>query len=159
MKRLLTVMMIGLLYGIGLAGCGNDAGVEAVLVMPTDATSTTSISAGIGTFDVGGLLIKVVKSTTEPTIAVPDVKIELQPFAANGTTLLYSDFLHTHLVASSALATSWKTTTDSNGTLLVYARFAAGLSCPTSTGGEMGFTAIISADAQVWTGTLTIECT
>jgi hypothetical protein len=156
-KMLLTVMVIGLLYGIDLAGCGNDAGFEAVIVMPTD-----------GTADVGGLpatialpvQVKVQKSSSDTT-PVPDVSISLFPVAAGATTYFFSDPLFTTMVADSTgglASVVWHTTTDNTGVVMVYVLAGVGGVCPTSFSAAFGVTAIISADEKSFNDAITVAC-
>jgi hypothetical protein len=159
MKRLLTVMMIGLLYGIGLAGCGNDAGFEAVLVMPADVTDTVGVlPASIAR----PVQVKVQKSSSDPT-PVPDVSITLFPVAAGVTTYFFSapTFAISSLVMDSSGVLApvlWHTTTDNVGVVMVYVLAGIGGTCPTSFSAASGVTAIISADEQSFNDAITIAC-
>ncbi|MEW6324071.1 MAG: hypothetical protein AB1515_01645 [Nitrospirota bacterium] len=154
MKRFLAVALTTLLYGFGLAGCGDDAGFEAIIVVVTGDLDVALI--GPGSFGVaGGVLFKVQRAADDPT-PVPNVKMTLYADGANGFTTMFLDPGGTVPAGNGFV---YSTATNDEGVVHVFPTVTTS-ACPGTTDfeGEGNISAVISTDQQAWVGSFTVDC-
>lgn len=168
MKRLLAVMMIGLLSVVGLVRCGTESGFEAVIVAPDDKDITSPLSVSDSFVIENGLLFLVQKSSSD-TDPVPGVDVHFDtsgpfPSALTATIrLCLSQWVgvgRTTCTNPSTGFTSGTVSADDVGAVRIYPRVTVS-NCGTTTGeipGSADIGAAISTDQKTWTVTYTVSC-
>jgi hypothetical protein len=155
MKRLLVIGVAALIYGMTLAGCGDDAGFEAVII-PMSAGGSVS-GPPLTSFTINGpVMFKVQKSANDDT-PVPGVEITLYVGSTNAGGVMFRDPAFLTLAGNGLV---WNTNTDDQGVVQVFPVWTFGL-CPGTEDlpGSASVTAVISADVEAFVMTTTLDCT
>jgi len=157
MKKFLVIGLVAIMCGFGAVSCGNDAGSEAVIILPADSDFGNAVN-GQGVTTTGPILIKVQKSAADST-PVPNANVTIFGGGIGidpNFAILYTDALLAHIAGNGF---TWRTQTDDAGTVRVFPAIVTACgSSTTAISGNMNLQVVIAADSQVWTGTFSLTC-